>query len=56
MVRLVGADRKAAVTQKAIPLLSAKNRNLRLQRTQAPLNWTVEDWKTWPGLMNLDFF
>ncbi len=28
-----------------VPLLSAKNRKRRLQFTQAPQNWTKEDWK-----------
>ncbi len=28
-----------------VPLLSAKNRKLRLQFTQAHQNWTIEDWK-----------
>ncbi len=28
-----------------VPLLSAKNRKRRLQFTQAPQNWTIEDWK-----------
>ncbi|KAG8571038.1 hypothetical protein GDO81_011511 [Engystomops pustulosus] len=28
-----------------VPLLSAKNRKLRLQFAQAHRNWTVEDWK-----------
>ena len=28
-----------------IPLLSAKNRNMRLQCAQAHQNWTVEDWE-----------
>ncbi len=28
-----------------LPLLSAKNRKRRLQFTQAPQNWTIEDWK-----------
>ncbi len=38
-----------------VPLLSAKNRKRRLQFTQAHQNWTIEDWKTLPGLMNPDF-
>ncbi|MDF4280576.1 hypothetical protein P3371_24365 [Vibrio parahaemolyticus] len=38
-----------------VPLLSANNRKLRLQFTQAHQNWTIEDWKTLPGLMSLDF-
>ncbi len=38
-----------------VPLLSAKHRKRRLQFTQAHQNWTVEDWKTLPGLMSLDF-
>ncbi len=38
-----------------VPLLSAKNRKRRLQFTQARQNWTIEDWKTLPGLMSLDF-
>ena len=28
-----------------VPLMSAKNRKLRLQFAQAHQNWTVEDWK-----------
>ncbi len=28
-----------------VPLLSAKNRKLRLQFTQGHQNWTIEDWK-----------
>ncbi|MDF4294911.1 hypothetical protein P3465_23640, partial [Vibrio parahaemolyticus] len=28
-----------------VPLLSANNRKLRLQFTQAHQNWTIEDWK-----------
>ncbi len=28
-----------------MPLLSAKNRKLRLQFTQDHQNWTIEDWK-----------
>ena len=28
-----------------VPLLSAKNRKLRLQFAQAHRNWTIEDWK-----------
>jgi len=28
-----------------VPLLSAKNRKLRLQFTQAHQNWTIEDWR-----------
>ncbi len=38
-----------------VPLLSAKNRKPRLQFTQLHQNWTIEDWKTLPGLMSLDF-
>ncbi len=38
-----------------VPLLSAKNRKRRLQFTQAHQNWTIEDWKTLPGLRSLDF-
>ncbi len=38
-----------------VPLLSAKNRKRRLQFTQAPQNWTIEDWKSLPGLLSLDF-
>ncbi len=38
-----------------VPLLSAKNRKRRLQSAQAHQNWTIEDWKTLPGLMSLDF-
>ncbi len=38
-----------------VPLLSAKNRKRRLQFTQAHQNWTIEDWKTLPGLLSLDF-
>ena len=77
MVRPVGADRRATVTQittlynhgeqksssewtarptlrstghdsrrpRLAPLLSAKNRSLRLQWRQPQQNWTVEDWK-----------
>ncbi len=37
------------------PLLSAKNRKRRLRFAQAHQNWTIEDWKTFPGLMSLDF-
>ncbi len=37
------------------PLLSAKNRKQSLQFSQAHQNWTIEDWKTLPGLMSLDF-
>ncbi len=36
-------------------LLSAKNSTRRLQFTQVHQNWTIEDWKTLPGLMSLDF-
>ncbi len=36
-------------------LLSVKNRNRRLQFPQAHRNWTIEDCKTLPGLMSLDF-
>uniref|UniRef100_A0A0E9XV88 Uncharacterized protein n=1 Tax=Anguilla anguilla TaxID=7936 RepID=A0A0E9XV88_ANGAN len=28
-----------------MPLLSAKNRKLRLQLARAQQNWTIEDWK-----------
>ncbi len=28
-----------------MPLLSAKNRTRRIQFTQTPQNWTIEDWK-----------
>uniref|UniRef100_A0A8C9YB48 Transposase Tc1-like domain-containing protein n=1 Tax=Sander lucioperca TaxID=283035 RepID=A0A8C9YB48_SANLU len=28
-----------------VPLISTKNRKMRLQFTQAHQNWTVEDWK-----------
>ncbi len=38
-----------------VPLLSDKNRKRRLQSTQDHQNWTIEDWKTLPGLMSLDF-
>ncbi len=38
-----------------VPLLSAKNRKQSLQFSQAYQNWTIEDWKTLPGLMSLDF-
>ncbi len=38
-----------------VPLLSDKNRTQRLQFTQTQQNWTIEDWKTLPGLMSLDF-
>ncbi len=39
-----------------VPLLSAKNRKRSLQFAQAHQNWTIEDWKTLPGLMSLDFY
>ncbi len=35
-----------------VPLLSAKNNTQRLQITQAPQIWTIEDWK---NVMSLDF-
>ena len=38
-----------------VPLLSAKNRKLRLQFAQGQRNWTIEDCKKLPGLMSLDF-
>ncbi len=38
-----------------VPLLSDKNRTRRIQFTQDHQNWTIEDWKTLPGLMSLDF-
>ena len=38
-----------------VPLLSAKNRKLRLQFTQAHQHWTIEDGETFPGLTSLDF-
>ncbi len=38
-----------------VPLLSDKNRKRSLQFTQTHQNWTIEDWKTFPGLMSLDF-
>ncbi len=38
-----------------VSLLSAKNKKRRLQFAEAHQNWTVEDWKTLPGLMSLDF-
>ncbi len=38
-----------------VPLLSEKNRTRRIQFTQVHQNWTIEDWKTLPGLMRLDF-
>ncbi len=38
-----------------VPLLSTKNRKRRLQFTQVHQNWTIEDWKMFPGLMSLDF-
>ncbi len=38
-----------------VPLLSAKNRKRRLQFAQVHQNWTIEDRKTLPGLMSLDF-
>ncbi len=38
-----------------VPLLSAKNRKRRLQFAQGHQNWTIEDWKSLPGLMSLDF-
>ncbi len=33
-----------------VPLLSDKNRTRRIQFTQTHQNWTIEDWKTLPGL------
>ncbi len=36
-------------------LLTDKNRKRRIQFTQAHQNWTIEDCKTLPGLMSLDF-
>ncbi len=38
-----------------VPLLSDKTRTRRIQFTQDHQNWTIEDWKTLPGLMSLDF-
>ncbi len=38
-----------------VQLLSAKNWKRRLQFTQPHQNWMIEDWKTLPGLMSLDF-
>ncbi len=38
-----------------VPLLSDKNRTRRIQFTQTHQNWTIEDRKTLPGLMSLDF-
>ncbi len=38
-----------------VPLLSAKNSTRRIQFTQDLQNWTIEDWKTLPDLMSLDF-
>ncbi len=38
-----------------VPLRSDKNRTRRIQFTQDHQNWTIEDWKTLPGLMSLDF-
>ncbi len=38
-----------------VTLLSDKTRTRRIQFTQAHQNWTIEDWKTFPGLMSLDF-
>ncbi len=38
-----------------VQLLSDQNRKRRLQFTLAHQNWTIEDWKTLPGLMSLDF-
>ncbi len=38
-----------------VPLLSAKNRKRRQPFAQDHQNWTIEDWKTLPGLMSLDF-
>ncbi len=35
--------------------LSDKNRTQRIQFTQDHQNWTIEDWKTLPDLMSLDF-
>ncbi len=37
-----------------VPLLSDKNRTRRIQFTQDHQNWTIEDWKTLPGLMSLN--
>src|SRR5512133_2013420 len=38
-----------------VPLLSAKNRKLRLQFTQTHQNWTIEDWRNVAALMSLHF-
>ncbi len=38
-----------------VPLLSAKNRKLRLQFIQAHQNWTIEDWKNDAWSDDLDF-
>ncbi len=38
-----------------VPLLSDKNSTRRIQFTQDHQNWTIEDWKTLPDLMSLDF-
>ncbi len=38
-----------------VPLRSDKNSTRRLQFTQTHQNWIIEDWKTLPGLMSLDF-
>ncbi len=38
-----------------VPLRSDKNSTRRIQFTQDHQNWTIEDCKTLPGLMSLDF-
>ncbi len=38
-----------------VPLLSDKTSTRRIQFTQNHQNWTIEDWKTLPGLMSLYF-
>ncbi len=38
-----------------VPLLSDKNSTRRIQLPQTHQNWTIEDWKTLPGLMSLNF-
>ncbi len=38
-----------------VPLRSDKNSTRRIQFTQTHQNRTIEDWKTLPGLMSLDF-
>ena len=38
-----------------VPLLSANNRKLRLQFTQAHQNWTIEDWKNHIQMVGSEF-